>query len=91
MLSNINDNQVNIDLRVLLPYDIPLSYSIISHSLASQNTNIISYKNSTLHKLPRPSKNHIFTIMYDSISPQEPLHRHLIKTDNIKPFMHPLA
>ena len=89
MLLNVNDNQVNTDLLVLLPYDIPLSYFIISYSLASQN--IISYKNLTLHKLPRPSKNHIFTIMYDSISPQEPLHRHLIKTDNIKPFMHPLA
>lgn len=91
MISNINDNQVNIDLRVLLPYDIPLSYFIITYNLASQSLNIISYKNSKLHKLPRSLKNHIATIIYDSISPQEPLRRHLIKADNIKPFIHPLA
>ena len=95
MLSNINDNQVNIDLRVLLPYDIPLSYFIITYNLASQyfsiSLNIISYKNSKLHKLPMSLKNYILTIIYDFISPQESLRRHLIKADNIKPFIHPLA
>ena len=76
MLSNINDNQVNIDLRVLLTYDMPSSHFIISYSLAPQyflfliSLNIISYKNSKLHKLPRSLEKHILTIIYDSFPPR---------------------